>query len=156
MKDGLASDGNGDAVSLIHIQPREPWRRYADDLERVAVQLQGSSKHAGIASEIRLPEGVTDHRDRSGAAAAVLVVFWGEHSSQNGGHSEHAEEIAADPYTLGKVALASVGQVEALGRISEDSGERLLAIAVLAPMPSASERTAAAVNPRWLARVRMP
>src|SRR5580700_7120996 len=80
-----------------------------------------------------LPEAVADDGHGSGTPASVKIVIGGEDAAAHGGHPEDTEVIAADPQAFGEMALASRGQIEAVGGKGQGSGESLLAIPHLLP-----------------------
>ena len=96
--------------------------------------------------------------------AAVKTVIRREHAPAHGGNAENAEEIAESqgsrksPLVIAHLLPERVGEIVAgfrtVGRERSIMAFRILKMAVLAPMPSASERAAVAAKPGFARSVR--
>src|SRR5262245_11440886 len=86
-----------------------PVKPGADDLVRIAAQLDRAADHRRVAAVLALPECVAQHGDRRGAALAVVVV--GEEAPQRGPYAERREELAAREHRVREARLA--GRLEA-------------------------------------------
>ena len=116
MEDRLAGDRDGDVETPIGIQPAEPRWGDAHDFENMTVQAHGLADGVRVAVEIALPELIADDGDGHGTAAVFVTA---EDAPGDGRDTQHAEEIATDPEADRVVALAAIGQIEAIGRVSQ-------------------------------------
>src|ERR1039457_1931206 len=58
----------------------------------------------------------------------MTVVIGCEYAPAQSRNTEDVKEIAAHPETVREMALASSGEIEAIGRVGEHAGESLLRI----------------------------
>jgi hypothetical protein len=76
----------------------------------MSVQRDFLADRGCVAAELALPERVADHD--AGRSAAAAIVVDGELRAQNRGHTDHVEEIAADPHDAGVSRLATGREVQ--------------------------------------------
>src|ERR1700730_9520753 len=62
--------------------PAESRRRYANDGERMIVQLNNTADHAAIILEMAVPIGVGEHD--IGSAVWAMLIGWADHSAEVG------------------------------------------------------------------------
>src|SRR5206468_2268527 len=88
-----------------HFQSEKRRRRHAGHDERVRADRHGPADYGGITAKLPLPEPIADHRARTEAAAATIVVRR-EDAAQHRLHAENMKEVAADPQPGGLAEFA--------------------------------------------------
>ena len=110
-QEAIGAKRNGHVKPVSDLNAEKRWRRDADHRERTSVQGNGTSQSAGVASELTLPERITEHGAR--AVAYLAIVLRGESAPQYRGDTEVTEKLAADVQALGVPGFSSRGKVKA-------------------------------------------
>ena len=106
----VGAQRHGDVEVVAHVEPREPGRRDADDLERLSLEPQRLSDRAGTAAVFAPPERIAQHHRSRPASRPVVVAA--DQATVLRRQPQHVEVVAADEQDLGKPDFAGRCEVE--------------------------------------------
>ena len=116
-------------IGLAGEEAREALRHHADDLIRLAIQLDRLSDRARLAGKEPRPHAVAQHDD---VLLARVVVVAAERAAEHRRHAEHVKPVAGDAHARYALGVAGAGEVRAELRLDGDRLEALRLVAVVA------------------------
>jgi site-specific DNA recombinase len=121
----LHHDGHVDVRSDARDRAPELGRRDAHNGESAAVQVDRLSHKRGVGSEAPLPQAITQHDHRMGAAG--LVFPWKKASAKDRPDPQRSEVVARDEHALNPFGLAGFVQRQSPWRIASQAFEDVIA-----------------------------
>ena len=120
----IGANRDGDVECATDLETEEAGGRDANHFGRMGIERDGPPECGSLATELALPERITD--DGAGRATAAPVVSGREEPAERRLNAEHVEEIAAHPQCPRIPHLSARREVERAIAPGEDAGQRLL------------------------------